>query len=177
MSMTFNEFVKRLVAKPQPDGRRVLQPLAPFGPAYLVSERQCAVRGWLQLLLFVGWIVGMNWFPLEDSVLNILAYFVLCLAINTVISLLWSIGLPRTQVRITEDQKRAGLIEHGNRVGNGFRNMAIFMWILTVLDAAMYLYQGDWLSAVLGTAIFGGIAAALTWHHGLLRKARNGDPL
>ena len=107
--MNILEFAAATFSPQLPDGRFVFRPWGPRGPCYLLSARQRAVRGGMQLALYALAAAALFFVPVVTAAMNNLIVFaVVFMLSNYALYWLFSIGLPKIDnpPPMTPEQRR-----------------------------------------------------------------------
>ena len=150
-----------------PDGRIVFRPWGKFGPCYLLTPAQRAVRARLQLAYFGAMIIAVTYGATRLGPGGLfLKVLPITMAGNYLLFWLFSLGLPRTEPPPSPSKEyRQELRRRHNRAFG-----KPFLWVMLVLSVLMAaagllagIATGQWIVAALAVGFFGLSAGVFGW--------------
>lgn len=172
--MNILEFAAATFSPQLPDGRFVFRPWGPRGPCYLLSARQRAVRGGMQLALYALAAAALFFVPVVTAAMNNLIVFaVVFMLSNYALYWLFSIGLPKIDnpPPMTPEQRRTVMTAYSKSLGRPV--LWIFLTIscfFVLVGGAMAVLIDEWLVGLLVMGFFGTCAAMFAWQLLLVAK-------
>lgn len=172
--MNILEFAAATFSPQLPDGRFVFRPWGPRGPCYLLSARQRAVRGGMQLALYALAAAALFFVPVVTAAMNNLIVFaVVFILSNYALYWLFSIGLPKIDnpPPMTPEQRRTVMTAYSKSLGRPV--LWIFLTIscfFVLVGGAMAVLIDERLVGLLIMGFFGTCAAMFAWQLLLVAK-------